>query len=201
MTSEVAAACDECAWAEAGGREGCRARFEALIARDFSDPLYFGTHRLLVDAYCLQHPEQYCASGKSLAAHLAGLGWILEEGAAAAVGPEALRRWLSGDRRIDKPSLPETRGELTIGDLPEAAAPAQWAAEVRRWAESVWAAYGALHDLARDWIAEAGAAQPAPRAGGEVRGSPAGPDPSVGTKNHAAGPTRRSRTKSASSGG
>jgi hypothetical protein len=151
----VAEPCDECGWAEAGGREGCRARFEAFLARDFSEARYFASHRMLVDVYCLQHPEQYCASAKSLAAHLAGLAWILEEGAATAVGPEALRRWLSGERRLDKPPLPEWRGDITLGDLPADAPPPEWAEAVRRWAENVWAAYEPLHPLARAWIAAA----------------------------------------------
>jgi hypothetical protein len=111
-------ACDQCGWAEAGGRQGCRACFEVFLARDFSDPLFYRVHRMFVDTYCLQHPEEYCASGKSLAAHLVGLCWVLEGGAAAARGPDGLRRWLGGERRLDKPSLPEARGAMTIGDLP-----------------------------------------------------------------------------------
>lgn len=54
---EMKGPCDECGWAEAGGRQGCRERFEAYLARDYSDPQFFRAHRLLVDAYCLQHPE------------------------------------------------------------------------------------------------------------------------------------------------
>lgn len=147
--------CDECGWAEAGGREGCRARFDEFLARDFSDALYFRTHRLFVDTYCLQHPDQFCRSAKSLAAHLGGLGWILEDGASAAVGPDRLHRWLSGDRRLAKPTLPELRGTVTLGDLPADADPAAWAAAVRAWAESIWAAYADLHPLAREWRAQA----------------------------------------------
>jgi Family of unknown function (DUF5946) len=159
----TAGACDECGWSEAGGREGCRARFEAFLARDFSDARYFQSHRLLVDAYCLQHPEQFCASAKSLAAHLAGLGWIVEQGAATAVGPEALRRWLSGTPRLDKPPLPERRGATTIGDLPAEAPPAEWGEAVRGWAECIWSAYEPLHPVARRWIeaARSGAVRPA----------------------------------------
>jgi len=152
MTTEP---CDECGWAEAGGRAGCRQRFEELLARDFSDALYFRAHRMFVDTYCLQHPDQYCVSAKSLAAHLAGLGWILERGASAATGPAALHRWLSGNRALEKPPLPEARGPLTIGDLPEAASPDEWSVAVRRWAEGVWTAYAALHDHARAWADEA----------------------------------------------
>jgi len=148
-------ACDECGWAVLGGRAGCRDRFDAYLARDFSDPLYFRSHRLFVDAYCLQHPDQFCRSAKSLAAHLVGLCWTLEEGAGSAVGPERLRRWLDGARELTKPALPAARGAVTIGDLPVGADAAGWAAAVRAWAEAVWAAYSPLHPLARDWLAHA----------------------------------------------
>ena len=147
--------CDECGWAEAGGREGCRARFEEYLARDFSDARYFRTHRLFVDTYCLQHPDQYCRSAKSLAAHLVGLCRVVEEGTGAAAGPDRLRRWLDGARRLDKPALPRRRGSTTIGDLPGDAGPAGWAAAVREWAEATWAAHAELHPLARAWRLQA----------------------------------------------
>ena len=149
--------CDECGWGAAGGREGCRARFDLCLARDFSDASYFRTHRLFVDAYCLQHPDQYCRSAKSLAAHLVGLCWILEEGASAQLGPDRLHLWLDGRRKLDKPALPESRGPITIGDLAVDAEPAAWAAAVREWAAAVWTAYSELQPAARDWLAQAAA--------------------------------------------
>jgi hypothetical protein len=155
-------ACDQCGWRDAGGRQGCRERFEAFLARDFSDPLFFRTHRMFVDTYCLQHPEDFCASAKSLAAHLAGLCWILEGGAGTAVGPDRLRRWLDGARRLDKPELPEMRGAMTIGDLPSEGDAGAWTGAVRAWAESTWAAYADLQPLARQWVAEAGGAALSP---------------------------------------
>ena len=148
--------CDQCGWAGAGGRGGCRERFEAFLARDFSDPLFFRVHRMFVDTYSLQHPDEFCASAKSLAAHLAGLCWILADGAGTASGPEALQRWLSGARRLDRPALPAQRGALTLGDLPEDSDARTWGEAVRRWAESTWAAYAGLHGVARAWVAEAG---------------------------------------------
>ena len=56
-----------------GGETGCQKIFEDLLARDFGNVLYFRSHRMLVDTYALQHPERYCVSAKSLAAHLTGL--------------------------------------------------------------------------------------------------------------------------------
>ena len=148
--------CDECGRPAAGGRTGCRATFDEYVARDFSNALYFRTHRMFVDTYALQHPDEFCRSAKSLAAHVVGLCAILEQGASPAVGADALRRWLDAGRRLDKPNLPPRRGEMTIGDLPAEADPAAWAESVRRWAESTWAAYAEIHPLAREWLAQAG---------------------------------------------
>src|SRR4051812_15355276 len=61
------------------------------LALHFSDATYIGVHRLFVDAYCLQHPDEYCASFKSLAAHLAHLCWSVEHGGSVAI-PSARRR-------------------------------------------------------------------------------------------------------------
>jgi hypothetical protein len=151
----MAGACDECGWATAGGRDGCRGRFDAFLARDFSDPAFFRSHRMFVDAYCLQHPEQFCASAKSLAAHLVGMCWVLEGGAATGVGPKRLRAWLDGDPGLEKPPLPGTRPSITIGDLPERGDADEWAQAVRGWAESAWGDYAALQPLARAWKAQA----------------------------------------------
>lgn len=147
--------CPGCGCRIEGGERGCRSRFDALLARDYSDARYFLTHRLFVDTYCLQHPEEFCRSAKSLAAHLVGLCCVLEEGASPGVGPANLRRWLNGEGNLSKPELPKERGRLTIADLPDEDDPAAWGAAVRRWAEATWIAYGPLHAVARQWLSTA----------------------------------------------
>jgi len=69
--------CPECG-APVGGGEKCRKLFDEVLAREFSNLLYFGVHRTTVDCYALQHPEGYCASFKSFAAHLTGLCCAVE---------------------------------------------------------------------------------------------------------------------------
>ena len=145
--------CDECGRSIEGGREGCRAQFGHYTARDFSDALFFRSHRLYVDCYTLQHPEQYCVSAKSLAAHLGGLCAILEYGASAATGSPALHRWLDGNLdALSKPKLPANKGALTLADLPQTDDPEVWAEAMRKWALAVWAAYEPLQPLARQWV-------------------------------------------------
>ncbi len=152
-------ACAGCGRTVEGGTAGCRAEFETLLARDFSDARFFAVHRLFVDIYALQHPDEYCASAKSLAAHLAGLCLILEHGASAATGAAALRAWLDGPRAPAKPPLPTGRGAVTLGDLAGIGDPAAWREAVARWAEATWHAYRDLHPAARGWVAEATAAR------------------------------------------
>lgn len=151
-TNEPADRCGECGMMVEGGSTGCHRLFEELLARDFSNPLYFRSHRMMVDAYCLQHPERYCRSSKSLAAHLVSLCSMIEAGEDRAVGAESIREWLDGRSPVEKPDLPESRGELTVDSLTGSETPEQHSAAVERWARSTWDAYAPLHDLARQWL-------------------------------------------------
>ncbi|HVP14122.1 MAG TPA: DUF5946 family protein, partial [Terriglobales bacterium] len=97
--------CEGCGLEIDGGTGACQAEFERLIARDFTDPRFGRTHRLLVDTYSLQHPDRYCASAKSLAAHLTGLCCALELQANPAVY-RALQHWLNGAAPVERPEPP-----------------------------------------------------------------------------------------------
>ena len=141
---------------------GCEAIFHEMVARDFSDALRFRVHRNMVDTYSLQHPDRYCASARSFAAHLTGLCAILESGASRAVGDERLRRWLDGNVRLQRPETPRFRGELTIAHVREVVEPEAYAAAVEQWALSTWEAYSALQPLARLWIQDARAGRRPP---------------------------------------
>src|SRR5262245_4109853 len=127
---------------------------DELSARHFTDATYFGVHRLFVDVYALQHPDRYCASFKSLAAHLAHVCWSLEHGGTRALPSEPIRTWVERHPHLRKPPLPNARGSLTVADV-RAATPAQHQADVDRWARATWAAYADLHDLARAWVRDA----------------------------------------------
>jgi hypothetical protein len=151
--------CSGCGLVLRGGTVGCQAIMDELLARDFSDIAYFRVHRMMVDTYSLQHPDRYCASAKSLAAHLTGLCWLIEHRGSRAVGSESLRRWLNGKPPIEKPELPAFRGRLTVADVRDSSDPEAYAQEVERWARSTWDAYSSLHSLARQWIHQALASQ------------------------------------------
>jgi len=137
-----------------GGAAGCEALFNELGARDFSDPRYGATHELLVDAYCLQHPEPYCHSAKSYAAHLTRMCCGLEYGGKREIYA-AIPRWMSGPAKIERPETLAQRGTMTITDLRAATTPEEHKRIVRKWAENVWQAYAPQHEMARRWLKDA----------------------------------------------
>jgi predicted amidophosphoribosyltransferase len=150
--------CPECHRPVAGGLAACQADFEALQGRELTEPSSDTSLRFVVDAYALQHPERYCLSARSYAAHLTGMLAAMEH----ASKPELLRavqRWLSIGPPLEKPPLPESRGDLTIASV--LAAPDRFARDraIRAWGESAWTAYAPWHELARQWTAAAFAAR------------------------------------------
>ena len=151
----MSATCTGCGRAIEGGTASCRAEFDALLARDFSDASFFAVHRLFVDTYALQHPDEFCRSAKSLAAHLVGIMLILDGDASAASGVAALRDWLDGPRALNKPPVPEERGAMTLDDVRHIDDPAAWREALLRWADATWTAWHDLQPLARQWVAAA----------------------------------------------
>lgn len=147
--------CAGCGLAVAGGAAGCQAIMDELLALHFGSALWFGSHRLFVDTYCLQHPDRYCASFKSFAAHIMQMCWSLEQGGVRAIPSEAIRRWVERHPDGEKPILPPSRGAVTIGDVAVSRSPAEHHQLVERWARSTWEAYEALHPTARRWVRQA----------------------------------------------
>jgi hypothetical protein len=143
--------CSGCGLVLAGGATGCRELFNGRVARETSDFRYARVHRVVVDCYCLQHPEQYCISAKSLIAHLCGLCIALEH-ASDQAAYRALQRSLDGNPRLDKARSPELRGTLTIAEVLAAPDAIAYSRAVDAWAHSVWQAYTPLHGAARAWL-------------------------------------------------
>jgi hypothetical protein len=146
--------CAGCGLLVEGGTAGCRKLFEELCAREWDNPISYRVHRMMVDAYCLQHPAEYCASAKSLAAHLTGLCCAVEHKSHPNV-LRGLQHWLSGTADVVKPSLPVHRGILTVMEVYREKDPVPQMLAVNRWAQSTWEAYAELHPIARTWITQA----------------------------------------------
>lgn len=146
--------CPGCRLAIPGGRAGCQMIFDRLLEREFSDYRYFRVHRMNVDSYSLQHPDEYCASAKSFMAHLCGMCCAMEFDSDPGM-LKALRTSLDGKIELQKPQLPESRGALTVAGLEGIEDVHAYAQAAQRWAKDVWEAYAPLHDLAHEWLRKA----------------------------------------------
>ena len=148
--------CPECGAGVSGGREGCRRLFDDVLAREFGDFRYAREHRLMVDAYSLQHPDEYMRSAKSYAAHLTG-AYVAIEYDSVAEANRAIQRWLSGSRTLHRPQQPDPgqRGTLTVLHVHAATDPDDHVRRVREWAKSAWAAWDSYRPIAKQWTEEA----------------------------------------------
>lgn len=149
--------CPDCGAIVSGGSAGCLKMFEEILAREFSDLRYGRTHRLTVDAYSLQHPDEYMRSGKSFAAHITGMSAALEHEDALTIN-QVMQKWLSKNPQIEKPAdIPSRRGSLNIVYIHSAPDADEHNKRVREWALDVWRLWSKHHELAELLIKEAAA--------------------------------------------
>jgi len=87
--------CASCGLEIAGGGTACNQVFLEQVARSSGDFRLGLLQRFMVDVYALQHPDRYCESAKSFAAHLTGLCCAMEFNSAQSVHV-AILRWLNG---------------------------------------------------------------------------------------------------------
>jgi hypothetical protein len=89
-------------------------------------------HNLAVDAYAMQHSEEYGRSAKSFVAHLVGLCCGVE-----APGDRelywAIPRWLDGPARLTRPVDIHHRGGMTIDNVRRPPEEADYPELVRKW--------------------------------------------------------------------
>jgi len=154
MQASDGARCSGCGLVVSGGTTGCQALLHGRLALESRDFRYARLHRVVVDCYCLQHPDQYCVSAKSLLAHICGL-CIAREHAGDQRAYRSLQRSLNGNPALQKPSLPERRGDSTIADVFAAPDAGAYSDMVDAWAGSIWQAYAPLHGVARAWLKRA----------------------------------------------
>jgi hypothetical protein len=144
--------CSSCSASVFGGKDGCHKLFEEILTLEYSNPDYGAVHLLSVDAYVLQHSERH--GPRSNAFHLIRLGWLLEKKGDPRIGRGSVRlkSVLRDYRNFPFLPPPESRGAMTVADVVDAAGPEEHGERVRRWARSVWDAWYAYHDWARDWL-------------------------------------------------
>lgn len=146
--------CPECGARVSGGLSGCEALYHEVVARELNDSAYFVVHRFTEYAYALQHPEEYLYTPKLFAVQLTGLLWVLDFRADREIGRQ-LREWLDTNPTLEALTPPTNRGGLTIVEVYQAPNSANHMKRVKKWAGEVWEAYGAYHDIARQWLNEA----------------------------------------------
>lgn len=134
-----------------GASPACWASYGAVLAREFQDRAYGPVHRHTVDAYAAQHPGvDGPRQRQSVAVHLIGLcGW-LEHGMDSDALLPITRSLTDGTREwpwLDPPSA----YDVTVLDVLGARDGREHVRLVRSWAEAVWSAWGAHHDLVRGW--------------------------------------------------
>jgi hypothetical protein len=158
--SETPAACTRCGAVVPGGTAGCWRLFREVLALEYSDPAYGAVNLMTVDAHALQHSEDH--GPRSNAFHLIRLCWLLEHEGDPRLGqgPRWLQVQFDGNRAHPVLEPPVDRGRITIADVHGAASADEHAERVHRWASSVWEAWSAYHEWAREWLRGIGFAQP-----------------------------------------
>lgn len=132
----------------------CWAMYGEVLAREYSDPAYWQSHRLLTDAYCAQHsPGADPRARQSVNIHLAGLMMHFEDGVEETTVIAFLKR---AAERTDFPALamPEPDGNVTITEIWQAKTADEHAAAVEIYARRVFDNLAAHHAKARQLIDE-----------------------------------------------
>jgi hypothetical protein len=118
-------------------------------------------HNLVVDAYAMQHPEEYGRSAKSYFQHLTALCCGVECAGKVSLY-WSIAPTFEHTPPPPKPPLLTERGSVTIADV-VADSGVEYPRRVRDWAAAVWRAYASQHALAHDRLALAAFGRSAPR--------------------------------------
>lgn len=139
-----------------GSSPGCWQLFGDVVGREFSDPGYGALHRLTVDAYAVQHPDNRDPRNRqSVAVHLISLYLSVERGMAPEQATRAIRHHVQKGRRtgggwpwLEPPASP---GAITVADVVQANSADEHLRLVGAWARSVWDAWAPHHEQVRAW--------------------------------------------------
>ncbi len=133
---------------------GCWALYSTLLAREYGDFHYPAVHRLTVDAYMAQHPdnaEQDRRQRQSVAVHLYALFLAIEGALPPPQVTEEMGRLTRQRPNWPLLSAPLAPHWLTVADVVGATDLTEHTARVERWARSVWDAWEAHHGTIRQW--------------------------------------------------
>jgi hypothetical protein len=120
------------------------------MGRQLADPGLAGARMLAVDVYMAQHPGvPGRQASQSVWVHLIGLCLALEHGYDGIASARAKSRAAAPEASFEWLEPPASLGPMTTLDVLATATPDEHRAAVRRWAMSVWEAWGAHHGAIR----------------------------------------------------
>lgn len=135
-----------------GASPGCWAIYGEVLAKEYSDVLYYSAHQLTADTYAVQHPGAPSRQSiQSVAVHLVSLFGVLEGGFNYEQAV-AIKQKLTKEReKFFWLEPPASLGEITILDVAKAKDAVEHKTVVREWATAVWRAWSPHHATVREW--------------------------------------------------
>jgi len=136
---------------------GCWASYGEVLAREYSDPLFFKNHRQTVDAYALQHPaDDDPRAIQSVNIHLIALTLLYGANLPAAKIPKIMDSIVQKNRETDhgfkRLIPPENLGTITVTNVVSLNKLQAHLNGVDHWARNVWKAWEIHHDVAWMYI-------------------------------------------------
>jgi hypothetical protein len=136
---------------------GCWAAFGDVLAREYSDPVYFDIHRLSVDAYAVQHPGRLSRQSiQSVGVHLVRLHLFLEQGLAPEKANAAMLAAAREKHSYIWLEPPQSLGAITVADVARTRTVIDHKQAVKEWAACAWQAWSSHHDTVRSWASLSG---------------------------------------------
>ncbi|MCB1114696.1 MAG: hypothetical protein KDK62_08065 [Chlamydiia bacterium] len=145
---------------------GCWQAFNELLAHERETWSYPEVHRLVIDAYSVQHPQNIelqnslgisqrfvDASVQSVWIHLIGLYFALEEKRPLSEISKLMDQALKGGEGFEPLPPPKNRGKLTHREAPLTKDLEVYSRFAWKWAEDAWLAWSEHHDKIRQRVA------------------------------------------------
>ena len=140
-----------------GASKGCWAVYGTILAREYSDPLFFKHHRQTVDAYALQHPaDDDPRAIQSVNIHLIALTLLYGLGLPPARIPKIMndivQKASQPNKAFKRLERPVSLGGITVSDIVNLTELQAHLEGVDRWARDVLKAWETYHDVAWEYI-------------------------------------------------
>ena len=132
----------------------CWARYNRILAAEYSDPGVWAVHRLSVDAFAVQHPGLPTdrRAVQSVAVHLGRLKLQIEDDVTETEANARMVRFMRFKGTV--PTIVSPRDfTITTADVAPHAGTDRHVEKVREWAWATWDDYASQQKTIRDWVA------------------------------------------------